>query len=334
MWLLLFAGALAAEMVVVEEGQTVASIAAALGDPGLAAAIRSANGLGPTDEPVPGTVLTLPTMPGLREHAAVVLALSGTGTAAVPGGGSLALAPGLELPMGSVVCTDPASYATVRLAVGDAGTGHDDLTLLGSTCLTVEASASRAGVRRSVVSVARGSVTVRTTAATPGEVAVRTDAGVTAGSGCGFRVHVEPGAARTEAVFAPVAVFGAGKQLRLAAGEGSRVRAGEAPGPVVRLLRGEALTAPPDGAELRLANFEWSPVEGGYGYRVEIAVSPDFGELTAVEDVAGPTWSPEAPMLPFRVVGWWWRVAPYDSLGFLGVPTEGRSLSIPAGVGP
>lgn len=334
MWLLLLARALAAEMVVVEEGQTVASIAAALGDPGLAPAIRAANGLGPADEPAPGTVLTLPAVPGLHEHAAVVLALSGTGAAAVPGGASRALAPGLELPVGSVLCTDPGSYATVRLAVGEAGRGHDDITLLGSTCLTVEASASRAGVRRSVVSVARGSVTVRTAAASSGEVAVRTEAGVTSGSGGGFRVHVEPGAARTEAVFAPVAVFGAGKQLRLAAGEGSRVRRGEGPGPVVRLLRGEALTTPPDGAELRLAEFAWRPVDGGYGYRVEVAVSPDFGELVAVEDVAGPEWRPDALMLPFRVAGWWWRVSPYDGLGFLGVPTEGRSLAFPVGVGP
>lgn len=333
--ILLLAQALAAEMVVVAEGDTLEAIALGLGDPALVEPIRATNGLAPGEVPVPGTILALPALAGLREHGAVVLVLQGQGTATAPGQPSRRLEAGMDLPPGSLLCTDPASYATVRLAVADTGRAHDDVTLLGATCLTVDAAASRpGGVRRSLVSVERGSVSVRAAPGTPGVVAVRTASGVTAGVGGAFRVHVEPGAARSEAVYAPVSVFGAGAELRLAAGEGSRVRKGEAPSPPVRLLRGETLLSPAEAADLRVAEFSWRPVPESFGYRVEIAQSEDFAELVVVEDVAVARWFPERLLLPFRVPGVYWRVSPYDGLGFLGVPSEPRSLVFPEGVGP
>jgi len=70
------------------------------------------------------------------------------------------------------------------------------------------------------------------------------------------------------------------------------------------------------------------------GYRVELAITPDFSELVVVEDVSGTVWAPELLMVPFRVEGLWWRVATYDRFGFLGIPSDQRALRFPAGVGP
>ncbi len=333
--LILCVEALAGGHVVVGAGDTVESIAAALGDPALAAAIRAQNGLGPVGEPAVGAVLTLPGALGGASQDALVLSAYGSGEVRRPGARPDALAPGLSLPAGTVLCTAEESYATVRLALDLDGRRHDDVNLLPSTCMVVEATAAAPGVRRSLISVQRGSVSVqdgRTMGA--GTVTVRTRDGLTTGDAGGFRVHVEGAATRTEALYSAVSMLGGGAEVQVGAGQGSRVRQGQAPDAPIALLPPGEQIAPEDGERLRVPEFSWTPVERALGYRVEIALTPSFNDTVLVEESASPVWAPEYLMLPFRVPGLWWRVASIDRTGFIGVPSDPRRLDFPAGVGP
>lgn len=327
--------ALAAEQVVVRAGDSVESIAARLGDPGLAAAIRAANGLGDDGDPIVGSILTLPPRAGALSTGGVLLAAYGAGSITLPGGASLPFAAGAGLPDGSVVCTEVDSFATVRLAVAQVGGFHDDVNLLGTTCVAVQSTTQMGAARSSVIEVQRGSIAVREAAsAGDGTVTVKTSFGTSSGLGGGFRVHVEEGASRTEALYHPVVVFGGGEERPLAAGEGSRVRAGEVPSAPVKLKVAGLPDSPDDGAALRVPTFTWGGVAEALGYRIELSSAPDFSELVLVQDVPDAGYRPDRLLLPFRVPGLWWRVATYDRLGFLGIPSEERGLTFPAGVGP
>jgi hypothetical protein len=334
---LLAALALAAEQPhTARDGEKVESIAESWGVPDAADAIREASGLAPGAQPTPGDLLRVP-LPeeAVHAHGGAVLSLSGTGTATDPSGASTPLEVALPLAEGTTVCTDADSYATVRLAVAYEGYYHDDITLLSSTCVVVEAARATPERRSSLVSLRQGSLSVRATGANPGRVTVRTDAGITTGDGGGFRVTLEEDeAARTEALYSEVAVIGAGEEVAVPAGYGSRVRGGEVPSPPVKLLDPGTPTTPGDGAPLRRPDFRWRPVDGAFGYRVEFSVTEDFSELVMVEYIDSHEWFPEALFFPFRVPGLWWRVASFDRTGFLGIPSDPHALEFPAGVGP
>ena len=323
---------------VVHEGEDIEGIAASLApsldtSPAeLAASIRALSGLGDGEQPEVGDLLQVPAGPS-RVHGGAVLALTGTGRAETPSG-SVPLAPGLVLPEGSTVCTDTQSYATIRLAVAHRGFVHDDITLLSETCAVVEAARSGPDSRTSLVSLRRGSLSVRSATETPGTVTVRTRDGLATGDRGGFRVTVEDEASRTEALYSAVSVIGDGEELPLDAGYGSRVRRGEPPSPPVALPPPGSPIQPADGARLRRPDFAWSPVQEALGYRIEIASSSDFSELLLVQDVGAPEWKPELLLMPFRVPGLWWRVTSFDRTGFLGLPSESSALSFPAGMGP
>lgn len=318
----------AAELRVVRSGDTVESLAGDA-DP---AEVRALNGLSAGAQPVVGATLTLPG--GGRSVAAEILGVTGSGRVTTPSGPAV-FAAFTSLPDGSVVCTDADSFAVVRLAVAPEGGAHDDINLFGNTCVTVIAANTERVGRSSLVGLERGSVSVRNAAdRAPGVIAVRTPFGTSAGVGGGFRVHVEADAARTEALYRPVSVFGAGVEVPMGAGKGNRVRAGQAPGvPVDLLVPGEP-ERPTGGDPLRVPDFVWSPVDRALGYRVEIASSPDFADILMLEDVSAALWQAEVLLLPFRVQGWWWRVSSFDRTGFLGVPSDPAALSIPPGVGP
>lgn len=333
-WLLLGL-ALAAEHWVARPGETVESIAATLGDPALAGEIRRLNGLQEGQQPAVGAVLALPPRAtGSAEQEALVLAVRGTGTATLPDQEPLPLAPQLALPVGSQVCTDAESFATIRLARDLSGYAHDDLSLLPNTCLTVVGAAARPGRRSSLVSVTEGAVAVQGTTETPGQVTVQTPSGLASGDAGGFRVVLEPGATRAEALSAPVSVLGGGQEVTLEARQGTRVRPGQAPEAPRGLLAGAALFLPEDGAPLRWPDFRWQAVPRALGYRVQLSTAPDFAEIVHQVDVPFPEWEPDFLFLPYRVEGYWWRISPLDRFGFEGLPTESRRLAVPAGVGP
>lgn len=332
MWSLWSLLAVAAEHQVVRDGDTVESIAAGLGDPALAAPIRALNGLAPGAQPPVGAVLHLPGSEGGQES--LVLAVRGTGTVTLPGQAAVALAPQQHLPEGTQVCTDAESFATLRMARDVSGYAHDDISLLPSTCMTVVGSSARAGRRSSLVNMTGGSVSVQGTSDAPGSVIVVTPAGTTAGEQGGFRVTMEQGGTRAEAVTAPVSVIGAGQQVELDARQGTRIRDGAAPDAPRALIAGAELFTPEDGAPLRWPEFRWQTVPRALGYRLQIATSPDFSEVVHSVDVPFAEWQPDFLMLPFRVEGYWWRVSPLDRFGFEGVPGASRRLVVPAGVGP
>jgi len=328
------AAAFAAEPYVVLPNDTVEHIAETLGDPTLAEAIRTRNQLEAGAQPRVGTVLMLPDTAETTPQDAALLSWSGTLRLQVAGATTPPYS-GLALPDGSSVCTDDNSFATVRLA--STPTQHDDLSLLPKTCVTIDAVSARAAERRSLVTLAEGSITTRDLTgdlATNGQIAVRSASGLTAGKGGGFRVSIEADAARTEALGHGVDVLGAGERVQVPAGYGARVQTSQAPQQPVKLLGATSALRPDAGAELIRPDFGWTPVDRALGYRVQIASDADFANIQRSEDVPGADWTPELLLLDYRVDGLWWRVSAFDRSGFEGFASDARALRLPKGVGP
>lgn len=331
MMLLLAGLAHALDHHVLQEGETLATVAADERVP--LAALRSLNLIAPGQTPPIGTVLLLPG-DDIEKAAGVVLTVSGPATATLPGEPAVRLVQMRALPSGTLVCTELDGYATLRLATATRTREHDEVTLLGGTCLTLDASWSHDTDHASVVSVRRGSVAVRAGGGGKGAVTVKTDAGVSTSDQGGFRVTVEDaGASRTEALDGPVAVTGAGKRVDLNTGFGTRVRRGEAPSAAAVLLAPGVPQYPSEKEPMRRPDFAWSAVDRALGYRIEIATTADFAEIVLAEEVGPPPWAPDSLFLPFRGEGLWWRIASFDRTGLLGPPSAPRRIVLPAGVG-
>lgn len=336
---LLLGAALAGEHHVVMPGERLSDIAATLGDdPTLEQRLRTLNGLGPGEEPEVGAVLLMPPDPALPPVAAALRKVHREVEVTLPGEAPRAAREsdlGMALPDGSRVCTGPDSFATLRLALDPVSGAHDDVSLMPDTCLTVDAVGGRPAGRSALVSLRRGSVAVLPVVAGEGGLlTVRTRDGVATATQGGHRVHIEEGATRTEAVFGEVDVIGAGSVRRLPAGTGNRVTAGSAPTEPVPLLPPGTPLAPARGAPLRLPDFDWTPVPGALGYRVEVGLDPELTELVMARDVGVVPWQPELLLLPYSSPGLWWRVTAFDRLGYLGIPAEGWGFTFPAGARP
>jgi hypothetical protein len=266
---------------------------------------------------------------------AVLASVVGEVRASDPSGQAVVARIGTVLPVGSQLCTEADSYATVRLAATGGGS-HDDLYLSASSCVKVKvsmgASAGSAG-RQSRVDLTAGSLSVRA-GEVPGEVVIDTPSGLATGTGGGFRVHLEEQRTRLEATDAIVAVIGSGREQVVEAGFGTRVAAGRAPEKPHALLLPGTPAFPDEGTALLEPVFAWLPVERALGYQLEFSSAPDFSEIVWSEEVDGTAYTPELLFLPFRVRGLWWRVASFDRTGFLGRASEPRSLTFPAGIGP
>jgi len=334
MWLWLLCAAQAAELRPIRAGDTVESLAAGLGDAALAAEIRALNSLAADEQPAVGQLVKLPppTTGEAIDQNPFLVAASGTVTAAVPGEDAVPARTFVAYPLGSLFCTGSASWATIRIATvcDDGGHDLDDITLDPATCVQVDGAFSSVHGRSTVITVQRGSVRVAAQEGAAGAVTVITSDGVTTGAEGGFRVTVEDDATRTEALYADVAVQGAGTEVALGAGEGSRVIAGQAPSDPVTLLVVSDLVRPLPGEPLRRPAFSWTPDAAALGYRIEIAENRTFTALVHQDDVTDTPHRPTLLQLPFTGAGGlWWRVAPFDALGFLGVPTAPREVTLP-----
>ncbi len=292
-------------------------------------------GLAHAQEPLPAATPADATSQALTaddiafSDAAVLIGLTGTGYVSVAGQEPLPLDRCATMPLGATICTGDDSFATLRLSPTPDEPGAEDVVLLPGTCVNIE----EATVDRTLVAIQSGGVTVAAGKQGGGSLAVRTGDGTTEGSDGGFRVTLEDAATRTEAVTGAVVITGEGGSMDVGAGQGSRVRAGEAPEEPVDLLLAEALLTPDANAPLRRPDFTWEPVPFSAGYRVELSASPYFTDIVEAIDVPEARWEPDLLFVPTRIPGLWWRIAAYDRFGFLGVPSEGRPLRLPGGVG-
>lgn len=310
----------------VRQGDTLRSIAAAWDTD--VPTLQRLNGIRGADLPPVGRTLVVPDRPGSAPVPAVLSSVVGGVRAADPAGTAIVARIGAVLPIGSTLCTEGDSYATVRLAAARAGT-HDDVYLSPGTCVSVKASVSAPVGRQSRIGLTSGSVAVRT-GDTPGELVVDTPSGLATGSGGGFRVHLESERTRLEALDAVAAVIGAGREQVVPPGYGTRVATGRPPERPTPLPTAGGPVFPDDGAALLDPVFAWTPVPAALGYRLEVSSAPDFSEVVWSDDVATPGASPEVLFLPIRVRGLWWRVASFDRAGFLGAPSAPRALAVPA----
>ncbi|MFT5582617.1 MAG: hypothetical protein ACI9VR_000193 [Cognaticolwellia sp.] len=320
---------------VVGDGDTVESIAEELGDPALAGLLRKINGLAEGEQPGVGTILGMPPAEGPADQAAVVQSIRGQASMD-RGLGPVSLGAGMLLSPGARICTDEASFLTLKLAVGCTGEGGDEISLLPQTCITLDNTYESDGDRSSLVTMEQGSVTVQEDQnGEAGLVTVQTSAGVASGRGGGFRVHVEDEATRTEALATSVSVTGAGSEVGLQAGQGVRVRKGEAPGPVVQLAAPGTPALPEDQSLLRVPNFSWAQATDALAYRLEFSADAAFSDVMFYTEVGETPWVPESFTLPTQPdAGVYWRVTTIDSMGFMGLPSPAHFARFPPGVRP
>jgi len=328
-WMLLPSLAAATELVPVHPGDTVESLLSDRGIDGDADQVRDDNGLAPGDQPTVGTLLALPDARGVVAQRAFVLTLRGSAT--------VDDAPASlfdQVTEGQTLCTGPDSFATLRLATQctTAGERADDLTLSADSCVRILGARGSTSHRSTAVRVVRGSVEVQDNPDGIGHVTLQAGDAQTTGAHGGYRVTLEDDeAARTEALYAMVDVQGAGRQVHLDAGQGSRVRRGEAPSPAVQLLPPGTPTLPADGAALRRPAFSWTDAPEAFGYQLQISATPDFVDLVYVDDAPDNTYQPSLLLLPWPDAGrLYWRVSSYDRRGFLGIPSRPRAVRLPA----
>ena len=334
--ILLLTIAAASELRPIGTGDTIESIAAERGDPTLAAAIRELNGLGPTEQPQIGTILELPAPKGFHnDQEAFLISLRGEATIADAAG---ALSPAkvwTPIPNDTQVCTGPETSATMRLAstCNDDGSASDDIVLNSETCLSVQSSFSSAAGRSTVIQITKGSISVAESEDAKGHVTVVTPSGITTGETGGYRVTIEDSASRTEAIDGPVAVAGAGAAVAVKQGQGSRVRTGEIPMEPVDLLPPATLLSPEERARLKRLAFTWAEAPEAFAYRIEMATSTGFTQVLYIEDLGTTFYKPGLLQLPTdgsETV--YWRVSAFDRLGFLGLPSEPWSFTLPEAV--
>lgn len=316
---------------VVTSGETLEGVLDRLGAGDRADEVRRMNGLGPGEQPAPGTVLDLPgDLSSGTCQPSYLRTFAGDGTIQRPGSAvAEPLGRRAPLPVGTLVCTGLDSFATVSLALDLGGAGYDDVTLMPETCITIRGSFANAGptARTSVLALQQGSLSVRE--AGQGKVVVETAAGVTLGDQGGFRVSREPEATRTEAVGAEVLTIAQGAQVRLPEGYGGRTVIGQAPGPAIALPGVGRLLYPLDGSLLLRPDFAWTAAENVLGYYVEISVVPDFTEIVWKQRVGMELWEPRSLVLPATSSGVYWRVTSFDRAGFEGPPSEAWWLTLP-----
>jgi hypothetical protein len=321
------------DLYAVRAGDTVQSIASALGDPSLADELRTRNGLADGQQPTVGTLIEVPLQPTSVPQDAFVLTLRGTATVGVASAPPQSVQRFDPVRTGSTLCTGADSYATLRVATQCTASGEhtDDLTLAPDTCVVVLGAVSDGDRRSTAVRVQRGSIQVQPNEGGQGHVTVQAGDGQTTGSEGGYRVTVEDDDMRTEALYAAVAIQGAGAQVDLDAGQGSRVVPGSAPSPPVDLLPPGTPLRPGDGEALRRAVFTWTVAPEAFGYRFEVATGPDFVDLVFADDVPDPSYQPSLLLLPWPDDGvLFWRLATFDRFGFLGIPSEPRAMKLPS----
>jgi hypothetical protein len=336
LWLI--AAALGAETWPVRPGDTVESIAAAVAGTvdakPVALAIRTQNALAANAQPPVGTLLVLPDAQGLHvDQKAFVLTKRGTVTVSgLTPRRNVALYE--RLPMGSVVCTGAESFASIRVSTQCTvdGANSDDLTLSPETCVELVSAHGSDRGRSTVARVLSGSIQVQKNDKGTGHVTVQAGTGQTTGAEGGYRVTLEEQAMRAEALYAEVAVQGAGAQVDLSAGQGSRVKDGEAPSPAVDLVPPGQPKSPDANTALRRPWFTWAPMAEAFGYRFEVAATPDFVDLVFSDDVPDPEYRPSLLLLPWPNDGvLHWRISSFDRFGFLGIPSEPRAMRLPTG---
>ncbi|MCO4743692.1 MAG: LysM peptidoglycan-binding domain-containing protein [Proteobacteria bacterium] len=327
MVLTLLSLAFANDFRVVGEGDTVESIAEPMADVD-AAMIRALNKLEDGEQPIIGMLLQLPELDEHAHQTGYVIALTGTGTLTEPSAAASPLALGAELPAGSTVCTGTGSFATIRLAADGATGGHDDVSLLDDTCVSIRGLSTRPTSRSTTLDLGQGSLSVRA-AESLGRMNIVTRDGITTGELGGFRVTLEEEASRTEALYAPVAILGAQTEREVPAGFGGRVSKGEKPTELTPLLPPGKPIRPANGSPLRRHDFAWTAVDRALGFRIEFSTAPDFSELVVVEEIGAVSWKPDFLALPQPARAWWWRISSIDRLGYVGIPSDEQQINEP-----
>lgn len=116
--LLWLVSAQAGGVAVVQPGQSVADVAAAVGAPMRVEEIAALNDLAPDATPTVGRILQLPDGVGGTDcQPSYVRTLRGRGTVTPPGGPPRAMIAHQALYVGSQVCTAADSYASLRLSL-------------------------------------------------------------------------------------------------------------------------------------------------------------------------------------------------------------------------
>lgn len=256
----------------------------------------------------------------LRGQPAPATVLEAVGNARAHGANddSSPLAAGSQVAEGSRVLTGADGYVTLRLADGSLlrVQAASETELAQARALGVQAQ----GGHRTLLALLRGRIEVLVTQVTGGapRFEVRTPQAVVGVRGTEFRVSTADGVTLSEVLDGRVAVGAASaaatqREQAVAAGFGVRSdgRGVETPR---ALLPAPAVDALPAHVERTLVRMPLPPVDGAVGYRVQVALDPEFRRVAA----EGVFALPELRFNTLEDDRYWLRVRAIDSSGLEG----------------
>jgi hypothetical protein len=232
--------------------------------------------------------------------------------------------PGMPVLVNELVKTGSNARATIQLKDGS-GIEVKPETTLKMVVLNV----SPGGDRQVKIEVITGGITADVRKATQGSrFEASSRVAVASVRGTQFRFGLaDDGEVKLETLEGVVAIGSpsAPKPVEVSAGQGASVSAEGKVSPPRPLPEAPRAIGPLKGALGAEARFEWQPVEGAAGYRVEVARDADFvvETLTTTVNAATVSW-PE----PLAKGKWFWRVTAIDEKGFEGPASKVYAFTV------
>lgn len=306
---------------VVREGDTLNGIAARLLHEGESRRVQRAlaqhNRLADPDRIWPGQTILIPRA-WLKSGSAEIEVAAVQGEVASRGG---PLAAGAKLAAGDDLRTGKDGFVTLKLVDGST------LSLMPNAAARVErAQATPSGTTDTAVHLNAGRAETAVQRARQGasRFEIRTPVAIAAVRGTEFRVAVDggTGATTSEVVEGEVGVEDTGGRatVGVAAGFGTRVRAGEAPLAPRRLLPAPTLWGGVQLIDRSPFAVSFAPLAGAQTYRVFISPSEDLRPVLAEEILAAP----ELRFAQLADGDYFVRVRGIDDIGLEGRDTMGR----------
>ena len=242
------------------------------------------NRISQTRRLVPGSTLLIP-LAWLRQEPApaTVIYVNGQVSVTLPEAAERGLSLNERVPAGAVLTSGANSSATLRFADGSVLVLQPGARLALDT-VSVYAGGGMVDTR---VRLQQGRVEI---GANPNRKAgsrlqVITPSAVAAVRGTRFRVGADAGATREETLEGQVGLTALGRQVSVAAGQGSRAELGKPPSPPVALLPAPDVTGLPAKVEMLPMRFDLPALPGSVAWLGQIARDAGF-ETLLLEDTS------------------------------------------------
>ncbi len=266
---------------------------------------------------LPGSALRIP-LAWLRHKPAPasVLALSGEVRVTLPDQNERALRPDDLLPAGSVLTTAASSSVSLRFADGSQLLLRPQARLVLDT-VSVTAGGGMVDTRLRLQQ-GRVEIGANPRRAPGSRLQVITPSAVAAVRGTQFRVEADTAISRSETLEGAVGLSAAGRQVKLAAGQGSVAQAGQPPRPPVALLPAPDLHDTPVRIDSLPLRFNVPTLPGASGWLAQVLTDTAEPVVVLEQSRADPAFSfADVPDGRYLL-----RVRAIDALGLQGRDAE------------